>query len=201
MTSWKKHGFAATVLSGTILSAAIFASASRVTYNIDRTIGAGSVTGFIETDGAIGVLTAADFVDWNLLLFDGTSNFTLLGPLSGNNSVVFVQGADTEAFGTFLLFNFSGIDNGVFLFQQGLFSGNHYYCDATQPGRQCRFPGETVVPISVTAGYQNADLHGVMVLGNADGTTPEPGSCALLLLGVGSVLSNRKLLARLTPSP
>ena len=200
MTSRKKHAFAATVLVGTILSAAIFANASHVIYNVDRIIGAGRVTGFIETDGAIGPLTAADFVDWNLLLFDGTSSFTLLGPLSGSNSAVFVQGADTEAFGTFLLFNFSGIDNGVFLFQQGLFSGNHYYCDASQPD-PCRFPGETVVPVSVTVGFQNADLHGVMVIGNAADTTPEPGSCALLLTGVGLVLGNRKLLARLTTGP
>jgi hypothetical protein len=200
MTSWKKYGFAATVLLGTILSAAIFASASPVIYNVDRIIGAGSVTGFIETDGVTGVLTAADFVDWNLLLFDGTSTFTLLGPLSGNNSAVFVQGADTEAFGTYLLFNFSGIDNGVFLFQQGLFSGNHYYCDASQPS-PCVLPGETVVPLSVMVGYQNADLHGVMVIGTTAGTTPEPGSCALLLTGAGLVFSNRRLLARRMTGP
>jgi hypothetical protein len=69
---------------------------------------------------------------------------------------VFVQGADTEAFGTYLLLNFSGIDEGVFLFQHGLFSGNHYYCDASEPGL-CLVPGETVVPISVMVGYQNAE--------------------------------------------
>lgn len=140
-----------------------------------------------NVDRIIGVLTT--------LWIDGTSTFTLLGPLSGHNSAVFVQGADTEAFGTFLLFNFSGIDNGVFLFQQGLFSGNHYYCDASQPG-PCVLPGETVVPISVTVGCQNADLDGVMVIGNAAGTTPEPGSCALLLTGVVLVLRNRERLAR-----
>ena len=192
MTSWKKHGFAAMVLWGTILLTAIFASASPVVYNVDRIIGAGSVTGFIETDGAMGVLTASDFLDWNLLLSDGTSTFTLLGPLSGNNSAVFVQGADTAAFGTFLLFNFStaGIDHGVFLFQQGLFSGNHYYCDAGQPD-PCVRRGETVVPINVMVGYQNADLQGVKVIGNAAGTTPEPGSCALLLTGVGIVLATK----------
>ena len=116
MTSWNTQGCAATVLSGTILSAAIFASASPVIYNVDRIIGNGSVTGFIETDGATGLLTASDLVDWNLTTTDGTSTFTLLGPLSGHNSAVFAQGADTEAFGTFLLFNFSGIDNGAFLF-------------------------------------------------------------------------------------
>ena len=191
MTCWRNCGFAAIVLLGTMFSAS-FASASPVIYKVNRTIGTGSVTGFIETDGLMGVLSAADFVDWNLVLFDGTSMFNLLGPLSGNNSTVFVQGADTEAFSSFLLFNFSGIDNGIFLFQQGLFSGNHFYCDSSQPG-PC-FPGETVVPINLAAGYQNnPNLHGVNVIGNQAGTTPEPGTLVLALTGIGILFRSRIL--------
>src|SRR5215467_4511957 len=106
MNSCKRHVFAGIAVMGAILSAVTLASATPITYNVNRQIGAGSVTGFIETDGITGVLTAGDFLDWNLLLFDGTSTFNLLGPLSGNNSAVFVQGADTEAFGSYLLFNF-----------------------------------------------------------------------------------------------
>ena len=190
MNSWKSHVFAALAILGATFSAATIVSATPIVYNVNRTIRAGSVTGFIETDGATGVLTAADFLDWNLVLFDGTSIFDLVGPLSGNNSVVFTQGADAEAFGTYLLFNFSGIDNGIFLFQQGLFSDNHYYCDSSQPG-PC-FAGETVVPISVMVGYQNnPDLHGVVVIGNEAGAVPEPSTCALVLSGVGLVLRRR----------
>lgn len=193
MNSWKRYVFAAIAVLGAILSAATLASATPSIYNVNRIIGAGSVTGFIETDGLSGVLTAADFVDWNLVLFDGTSTFDLMGPLSGNNSAVFVQGADTEAFSTYLLFNFSGIDNGIFLFQQGLFSGNHYYCDSSQPGPPC-FAGETVVPISVTVGYQNdADLRGVVVIGNEAGTVPEPETFVLAFTGVGLVFRSRRL--------
>jgi hypothetical protein len=193
----KNHVFLALCIFGVTFSAATVASATPITYNVNRTIGAGSVTGFIQTDGMMGVLTAADFVDWDLLLFDGTSTFELQGPLSGNNSMVFVQGADTEAFGNYLLFNFSGIDNGIFLFQQGLFSGNHYYCDASQPG-PC-FPGETVVPISVSVGYQNVDEHGVMVIGNEGGAVPEPGTCILTLTAAGVVFRSRRLLSLLKP--
>ena len=54
-------------------------------------------------------------------------------------------------------------------------------CLATGP---C-FSGETVVPTSVTVGYQNVDLHGVMVLGNKAGT-PEPGACLLFMTGLAS---------------
>jgi hypothetical protein len=191
MKTSKCPGLAATGVLAAILSIASLASATPITYNVDRIIGAGSVTGFIETDGTIGVLSAANIVDWNLLLNDGTSTFDLTGPLSGNNSVVFVQGADTSAFGTQLMFNFSGIDNGIFLFQQGLFSGNHYYCDASQPG-PC-FAGETVVPISVTTGYQNdPNLRGNVVIGNAASGAPEPATCELTLAGLGLLLGKRR---------
>jgi hypothetical protein len=184
MTSWKKPGFAVATVLGAVLVATSVASAAPVTYVVNRAIGAGSVTGFIETDGSMGVLSAANFVDWNLVLFDGTSTFNLTGPLSGNNSELFIQGADTEAFGSELMFNFSGVDDGAFLFQQGLFSPNHYYCDAPQPD-PCLFPGETVVPISVSTGYQNdPDLHGIVVIGE-DVAVPEPATCVLLLTGLG----------------
>ena len=186
MNSWKRYLCATLGVLCAIHFVATLASAT--IYDVNRTIGAGSVTGFIETDGVFGVLTASDFLDWNLLLYDGTSTFDLTGPLSGNNSTVFVQGADAEEFGSLLLFNFSGIDNGMFLFQQGLFSDNHFYCDASQPNSPC-FAGETVVPISVMNGYQNdQDLRGIEVIGNEAVAAPEPGTCALLLSSVALVL-------------
>src|ERR1700686_4708189 len=55
-------------------------------YNVNDTVGAGSVTGFIQTDGDLGVLAQADITDWHLVLNDGTSTFDLFGPASGNNS-------------------------------------------------------------------------------------------------------------------
>ena len=161
-----------------MLLGAVVCSASPITYNVNRVIGAGSVTGFIETDGSTGVLTATNIVDWSLTLNDGTNTFSLFGPSSGNNSVVYSQGADVSASATQLLFNFSGTDNGLFLFQAGLFSGMHYYCAATQLGA-C-YAGETVVPTSVFTLYQNASRSGDVVIGSA---VPEPGT--LLLVGSG----------------
>ena len=178
---WTEHSLIMALVI--MLFGAVVCNASTVNYTVARTIGAGSVTGFIQTDGTFGVLQAADFTDWNLLLNDGTSTFSLFGPLSGNNSVVYTQGNDVSASSTQLLFNFSGTDNGLLLFQQGLFSGNHYYCSATQTSA-CFGPGETVTPINVFTGYQFVDRSGNVVIGTAGGSTvPEPGT--LLMFGLG----------------
>lgn len=169
---------------------AVTANASPITYQVNRVIGAGRVTGFIQTDGTIGVLNAANFIDWDLMLKDATSNFRLTGPLSGGNSSIFVRGYDVAAFDSFLLFNFSGIDYGVLMFEKGLFSGLHYYCDSTQPN-ECA-PGETVAPEGST-GFQNAQRHGVVAIGTTTDPIPEPAT--FMLVGFGLTLSwlKRKL--------
>ena len=51
--------------------------ASTITYNVDLTDGAASVTGFIETDGTIGTLAQVNVLDWNLDLDDGSSTWDL----------------------------------------------------------------------------------------------------------------------------
>jgi len=38
----------------------------------------GGVTGFIQTDSALGPLSATDITDWNLLLTNAAGNFDLL---------------------------------------------------------------------------------------------------------------------------
>ena len=85
---------------------------------MDLTVGAGSVTSDIVTDGTIGGLAQSDFVDWNLLLDNGPKTFDLLGPLSGNNSGFFdhAGAGDLSASATQVLFNFSGSGLNDFVF-------------------------------------------------------------------------------------
>lgn len=167
-----------------VAAAVTVSQASPITYTVNQTIGMGSVTGFIETDGTTGVLFANNFINWNLLLNDGKNTFRLTGPLSGNNSQVFIQGTDVAAFGNFLFFNFSAIDYGILLFSpQSAFTGAHYYCDASQPF-MCPV-GATVVPLTVTQGFQNVRFLGNVVIGVKDAAAPEPGTLGLLLFGVG----------------
>jgi hypothetical protein len=159
----------------------VFTGNAATVYNVNRTIGAGSVTGTIETDGTTGLLSAANITDWNLLLNDSTATFNLFGPLSGNNSSAFVAGNDFTATTTELLFDFSGADHGLLLFQQGLFSGNHYYCDGTAGNSAC-FVGETVTAISVSSHFELANPSGSQVIGTAQGTSPVPEPAPMILL-------------------
>lgn len=82
--------------------------ANNITYRVNQTIGAGSVTGVISTDGTIGILGQANITGYNLLLNNGTITFDL----SCCDFFPF-GGSDLSATATQLLFNFSGTDGGV----------------------------------------------------------------------------------------
>ncbi len=82
--------------------------ANNIAYRVNQTIGAGSVTGVISTDGTIGILGQANITGYNLLLNDGVNTFDL----SCCNFFPF-GGSDLSATATQLLFNFSGTDGGV----------------------------------------------------------------------------------------
>jgi hypothetical protein len=100
-----------------------------VAYAVDETVGAGSATGFITTNGTIGTLDSADILDWNLTLNDGTHPpVDLEGPASGNNSLVFLIGSDLTATPTQLLFDFGAADGGRLQFYV---SGGPIICYST----------------------------------------------------------------------
>jgi hypothetical protein len=99
-----------------VLGAASLCSAATITYNVAQTVGAGSVTGFIETDGTLGVipLTCGGvegfcgivqshiILDFNLLFDDGVTTFDD----NFSNSGFVVEGVALSATATQLLFNF-----------------------------------------------------------------------------------------------
>lgn len=183
-----------TILLISMLAGTVASNASSITYDVNRTVGPGSVMGTIETDGTTtGSLAAVNILDWNLHLDNGLGDtYDLTGPASGNNSVVYVSGADVTATTTDLFFNFSGGDGGSFLFQTGLFSGNTYYCDGASSNFAC-LQGESVVPTSIFGSYQNVALSGNVIIGTVPGTNsvPEPETYGLTLAGFGLLVLMR----------
>jgi hypothetical protein len=182
--------------------------AANITYTLNEAVGAGSVTGFITTDGTIGTLAAGNILDWNLILNDGTNpTFDLLGPLSGNNSGASVS-ADLSATATQLLYNFSGVLGNFFLQSPSPASGgpfvgysSNFDCTGTGQGPTngvCL----SVLPVSggIFPNLQQTVLTGDGVIASVV-TTPEPSTGVLLFGGVGMVfvLVMRKRIAKGLP--
>ena len=107
------------------------------------------------TDGVTGAITPSDFLSWNLVLSGPGASFTL----TQGNSVVYEQGPDLDATPTDITFNYSGSDNGLFLVQDGLFSGDHFWCNATQVGDCAQ--GKSVAPIN----FSDSSTQGVGTIG------------------------------------
>jgi hypothetical protein len=169
-------------------------SASPITYDVSQTVGAGSVTGFIETDGTIGVLSTGNILDWNLLLNDSMTTLDLVGPPGGQNSAG-VGGSDLSATATQLLFNFSGMDGGNF----AILGSGGILCYETSSA--CFF-GNLGAGVGLGIGFfpeqsfQLMSLSGTQVIGTSGVLpSPEPGSVLLLgsgLLGLGLLRLQRR---------
>jgi hypothetical protein len=179
------------VASGALAAALLSAGSSgatSITYDVDQTIGLGSVTGTIQTDGNTGPLGAGDITGWNLELNGVAASYGL----TNSDSSVYVVGSDLTATTTHLYFDFSGSDNGYLLFQVVEFSGNNYYCNATSSA-VC-LQGKSVAPQSFSdPSFQNAPALGVQVIASA---VPEPAAWATMLLGmaaIGGALRGRRL--------
>ncbi|HYW44871.1 MAG TPA: PEP-CTERM sorting domain-containing protein [Bryobacteraceae bacterium] len=169
-------------LTITLLSSVFLSSASAI-YDVNQTVGAGRVTGFIETDGTVGVLGASKILDWNLLLNDGTTTFDLLGPLSGSNSALGLVGSDLSATATLLLFNFSGSDSGYVLFQSPhLFTGSDFWCLASSNGGCSSEPIGETINVSPDPN-QFTSVSGTVVVASV----PEPSTLCLLGAGFGVI--------------
>jgi hypothetical protein len=154
--------------------------ATATVYNVNRTIDGGSVVGTITTDGATGTIDPSDFIAWDLTLTGVGATTTITNNDTG--AAVWGQGADITADASQVSFNFSGSDSGFLVFQDGIMSGNTYWCvDSTSD--TCT-ASEAVVPQRYTdSSAQFATLSGVQVIASAAGAAPEPATWALMLLG------------------
>ena len=151
-----------------------------------RTVGAATAQLSITTDDTIGVLTGANILDWTIVMNQGGSNFTLFGPLSGNNSQVLVSGSALSATSTDLLFDF-GAASGFALFQAPTTgSGQTFYCVQIDGCFDFNGPAEAIDARDDFAFTREARQGRVVLASAGAGAVPEPATWAMLVLGFGA---------------
>ena len=93
-------------------------------YNVNRTIGAGTVIGFIETDGTLGVLTTANIIGGSITIsHPNLDPDPSVIPFLGNSYKI--NGDALEATATELTYDFSlDVFSGTFFKVQDIFSSN-----------------------------------------------------------------------------
>ena len=113
---------------------------------MNETIGLGSVVGTVTTDGTFGTnLGPGIFTAWDLHLNGVGASAEIKN--TDPNAAVWGMG-DVTANANNLLFNYSGSDGGFLVFQDGMSSGNLYWCLNTTNGACIN--SEFVVPQSFT---------------------------------------------------
>lgn len=165
--------FVALALSGTA------AAAAPITYTVNQTIGFGSVTGTIQTNGAIGTLSDADILGFMLTVTGGGASVQL----SQTGSIVQTQGGNFSATASDLFFDYSGA-SGYLLFQKGSFgTGKEYYCNSSVSGT-C-FQGASAIPESFNSlSAQVEARRGNQIIASVS-LVPEPAGWALMIAGFG----------------
>lgn len=166
-----------------LLALVVSAHTNAAVYSFTHLVGSGSASGSITTDGTVGSLTASNILDWNIFL-DGNpgDTFTLLGPLSGNNSSVLYSGTGFSATTTDLLFNFS--NSGFLLFQNPFIgSSRNYLCFA---GSLCGNFSNAINIATSVFGVNTSPMTGEQIIASAQmSNAPLPSAVSLFGLGLG----------------
>lgn len=162
-----------------ILALAPAAALAGPIYDVNRTIGAGSVIGTIETDGTIGLLTTVNILSFSLTVDDGDGAGPFVIDEPGNADVL-VGGSLLTATAGDIFFNFSG-NGGFALFQNpNIGSGQNWWCvEGIASG--CAGSGSSTESVNRFGGPTFVVHQGNVSI--ASRAVPEPVSLTLLGLG------------------
>ena len=166
-----------------ILIAVSTSSFGSLIYNVDRSIGAGTVTGIISTDGTLGSLTADNIVDWQLVISDGQGSVTLDGPdsESGNSNLILSS--------SFLTATLEGIHfnigtDGIAYWRKWDFSTSTNWWCLEGISRQCGITPPGGESLRLIGNIQQSSHNGQVVIATL---TSVPVPAAFWLFGTGLV--------------
>ena len=174
-----------------LLAAPIVAAGQDITYNVDETLGAGSVVGTITTNGTIGTITkGSEIVAFSLTLTDQSLDGGPSVLISNLNGSIFGQynKGGLSATATSLLFNYGGSGYSF------IFSGPSpydFWCGADAGSGTCNFETDPAEVIGQTSSGGNAEVLseagvGEKVIGTVS-AVPAPTSLAMLGLGLAAL--------------
>jgi hypothetical protein len=151
-------------------------------YSVNDTVGVGSVTGFIQTDGNFGHLTTADITNWSLHLNDGTNTFDLVGPQSVNDAAIVSGTTDFTATPSGLFFDFSATTGDYVEFRNPTTGGAANYLCLQDAHPLCSGSTSADIVLRVAPdGEQTTAESGKVEFAVF---VPEPASIALLVAGL-----------------
>lgn len=169
------------VLTVTLGVSSLSAQAMSIVYDVNRTIGAGSVVGTITTDGTQGNLVAANITDFSLALNDGIDSFTIA--MSSGASIYEAGPSHLTANATGLIYDFAGDPAGEMQFFLGSLGGGWSWAlESTAidpPDGVERIYHSGVVPHEQTANRTGS----VVIAAPQTVQLTEPNSLWMLLLG------------------